>query len=89
MKIALSLLVILSLACIPICAKDKKDEPELTIIRGKVVGFTSISPALLKEIEAKYGKKPDKDPESMGPNVHVGKHSVTYVSPYIEKSKGK
>lgn len=58
---------------------------EVTTIRGKVMGFASVSPALQAEIEARYGRRPRPDPNSRGPNAQVGRHGFAYVSPEAEK----
>ncbi len=62
---------------------------EATVIRGKLMGYSAVSPALQRQIEAKYGKKPDPDPKAKGPNAQVGKHGFAYVSPSAEGKPGK
>ena len=56
------------------------------VIRGEAVGFVSVSPALQKAIEARTGKKPDVDPQALGPNTELRNDGFTYVSP---SAKGK
>lgn len=59
---------------------------EVTVIRGKVMGFASVSPALTKELQAKQqGKKPEAPPK--GPHAFVGQHGFAYVSPHAEGKK--
>ena len=82
-------LAILLLPCAFALAQGQQtNKTEVVVIRGKVMGFASVSPALQKEIEAKHGKKPAPVANAMGPNAQVGKHGYTYVSPSAE-GKGK
>jgi len=60
---------------------------EATVIRGRQMGFTAVSPALQAAIEAKYGKKPAPDPKSKGRNAYVGKHGFAYVSQCAEDKR--
>jgi hypothetical protein len=54
---------------------------EVASVKGKVVGYSNVSPALQKEIEAKYGKKPAPNPNAKGPNAQVSNRGFVYVSP--------
>lgn len=54
---------------------------EVASVKGKVVGYSNVSPALQKEIEAKYGKKPAPNPNAKGPNAQVTNRGFVYVSP--------
>ncbi len=54
------------LPCVVACAQGQPPKKtEITQIRGKVMGFSSVSPALQKELEAKHGNKPAPDPNSI------------------------
>jgi len=87
MKRITGLLLILLLPCVWAFAQQQGNKKETTTIRGKNMGFTSVSPALEKDIEAKSGKKAAPDPKSKGPNAYVGKHGFAYVSPEAEGKK--
>lgn len=89
--VALSFLLLATAGIFPALAQNQGDaasgkEKNSVVIRGETVGFVSVSPALEKEIEKKYGKKPDPQPGAMGPNAEVREDGFTYVSP---SAKGK
>ena len=87
MKRITSLLLILLLPCAWALAQQQGGKKQTTTIRGKNMGFTSVSPALQEEIAAKKGTKPAPDPNSKGPNAQVTKHGFAYVSPAAEGKK--
>lgn len=87
MRKPIALLVFPLLCCSGLLAQQGQGNngKETTVIRGKVMGFSSVSPALTKELDAKSGNKPAAPPK--GPHVFVGKHGFAYVSPHAEGKK--
>lgn len=87
MRKPIALFVFPLLCCSGLLAQQgqQNNGKEITVIRGKVMGFASVSPALTKELEAKQGKKPEAPPK--GPHVFAGKHGFAYVSPHAEGKK--
>jgi hypothetical protein len=53
-------------------------------IRGKEMGFVSVSPALVKAFEAANGNKPPETPTAINFNTHVWEYGFTYVSKQAE-----
>ena len=80
-----SFLLVVFLAAFAPCVYGQK---QTTVIRGKNMGFSVVSPVVQKAVDAKYGKKPAPDAKSKGPNATVSKHGFAYVSPY-KPPKGK
>jgi len=78
--------VLASFLTLTLTAAEPPRKTEVATIRGEVVGFSAVSPALQKQLEARNGKKPEPNPNAKGPNAHVGKHGFTYVS---KQAKGK
>jgi hypothetical protein len=81
-RIGLFLPLVLSAAA---CAQQGPQlapgKTEVASVKGKVVGYSNVSPALQKEIEAKYGKKSAPNPNAKGPNAQVTNRGFVYVSP--------
>ncbi len=90
MKASVRALLALLLPCAFALAQGRQPgKTELIVIRGKVMGLATASPALQKEIQAKYGAKPAPDPKVKGPNAQVGKNGFAYVSPHAEGRRNR
>ena len=85
MKVIKAISLTLWFPCLLAWPQGQPNKTEITQIRGKIMGFSSVSPALQKEVEAKNGKKPAPDLQSKGPNSSVNKHGFAYVSPKAER----
>ena len=86
MRTTIAVFALPLLCCCGLAAQGQSNNgKETTVIRGKVMGYSSVSPALIKELEAKQGKKPEAPPK--GPHVFVGQHGFAYVSPQAEGKK--
>jgi len=82
-------LLMLASCAVAFSQTQEPKKTEVTVIRGKVMGHATVSPALQQEIEVRYGKKAAPDPKSKGPNAFVGKHGFAYVSPQAEAKDKK
>ena len=70
-------------------AVPKDKDKEIVKIRGKEMGYISVSPDLQQEIEAKAGKGDQVPSEKGNANTYVGKHGFVYVSEQAEAEKQK
>ncbi len=75
------LLAVFAVASVWAQAQAPPSNKEVVVVRGKSVGFTSVSPALQAVVEKKYGKKSNPDSNAAGPNMFVGKHGFVRLSP--------
>ena len=92
--VALSFLLLATAGIFPAMAQNQGNAApgrgkQTVTIRGKQVGFVSVSPALQDAIEKKTGKRPDPDPGSAGPNAFVSKHGLVRLSPYATQGSDK
>ena len=92
--VALSFLLLATAGIFPAMAQNQGNAAsgkgkQTVTIRGKQVGFISVSPALQDAIEKKYGKRPDPDPNSAGPNTFVSKHGFVRLSPSVANGAGR
>ena len=92
--VALSFLLLATAGIFPAMAQNQGNAApgrgrQNVVIRGETVGFVSVSPALQDAIEKKYGKRPDPDPNSAGPNTFVSKHGFVRLSPSVANGAGR
>lgn len=75
----------IAVACTMSLFAQQPTRTEVNVIRGKPVGFSSVSPALQKQLEAKYGKRVAPDSKANGSNAQVTKRGFVYVTPTAER----